>query len=59
MFPNHTDRSIFINEQALPLLVQETLKAQSTGIDLVSGATDTSYAFQDSLQSAILAARRW
>jgi uncharacterized protein with FMN-binding domain len=58
-YPDHTDRSIFINQQALPLLVQETLQAQSTGIQLVSGATDTSEGYQESLQSAILAARAW
>ncbi len=59
VYPNHTDRSIFINQQALPYLIQETLQAQSTGINMVSGATDTSYGFQSSLQSAILAARAW
>jgi uncharacterized protein with FMN-binding domain len=58
-YPNHTDRSIFINQQALPILVQETLQAQSTSIDLVSGATDTSYGFGSSLQSAILHAKSW
>jgi uncharacterized protein with FMN-binding domain len=57
--PNHTDRSVFINQQALPILIQETLQAQSTGINMVSGATDSSYAFQSSLQSAILAAKAW
>jgi uncharacterized protein with FMN-binding domain len=59
VYPSHTDRSVFINQNALPLLISETLKAQSTGIDLVSGATDTSYAFQQSLQSAILKAKAW
>ncbi len=59
VYPDHTGRSVFINEQALPILVEETLRAQSTGIDLVSGATYTSFAFRDSLQSAILKARRW
>jgi uncharacterized protein with FMN-binding domain len=58
-YPDHTNRSIFINQQALPMLVQETLQAQSTGIQMVSGATDTSYGFQSSLQSAILAAKAW
>jgi uncharacterized protein with FMN-binding domain len=57
-YPNHTDRSVFINEQALPYLKQEALRAQSANIQLVSGATDTSYAFQQSLQAAILAARK-
>jgi uncharacterized protein with FMN-binding domain len=55
--PNHTDRSIFINQQALPILVQETLTAQSTRIDYVSGATNSSDGFVQSLQSAILKAK--
>ena len=59
VYPNHTDRSIFINEQALPILIQEAMQAQSSGIDMVSGATDTSMGFQESLQSAILMARSW
>ena len=57
VYPDHTDRSIFINRQALPLLIQETLQAQSASIDLVSGATDTSSAFQQSLQAAILSSK--
>jgi uncharacterized protein with FMN-binding domain len=57
--PNHTDRSIYINQQALPYLVQETLKAQSSRIYVVSGATNSSDAFAQSLQSAILAAKSW
>ena len=57
--PNHTDRSIYINEQALPTLIQEALQAQSSGVDMVSGATDSSIAFQTSLQSAILQAKAW
>src|SRR5207253_5714242 len=59
VYPNHTDRSVFINQQALPMLVQEALQAQSTRINLVSGATDTSYGFAQSLQSAILTAKAW
>ena len=59
VYPNHTDRSIFINQNALPILIQETLQAQSAKINLVSGASDTSYAFAQSLQSAILKAKAW
>jgi uncharacterized protein with FMN-binding domain len=59
VYPDHTDRSIFINQQALPYLIQETMQAQSSAIDIVSGATDTSIAFQQSLQSAILKAKAW
>ncbi len=57
--PDHTDRSLFISQHALPILVQETIRAQSVSIDLVSGATYTSEAFARSLQSALLRARAW
>jgi uncharacterized protein with FMN-binding domain len=58
-YPNHTDRSVFINSQALPMLVQEALTTQFRGnIDLISGATDTSSAFAQSLQAALLAAKK-
>jgi uncharacterized protein with FMN-binding domain len=60
VYPNHTDRSVFINQHALPLLVQETLQAQFdiSKIDVIGGATDTSYAFGQSLQAALLAAKK-
>jgi uncharacterized protein with FMN-binding domain len=48
----HTDRSQFIMEQALPLLKQEVLQAQSANVQLISHATDTSEAFLQSLQGA-------
>jgi uncharacterized protein with FMN-binding domain len=52
----HTPRSQFIMSQALPLLRQEFLAAQSAKIQMVSGATFTSQAFVRSLQSALLKA---
>jgi uncharacterized protein with FMN-binding domain len=59
LYPDHTDRSVFINQQALPILVQETLSAQfAHGIQMVSGATDTSDAFTQSLQAALAAAKK-
>jgi len=59
VYPNHTDRSVFINQQALPLLVQETLSAQFTGgVNMISGASDTSDAFITSLQGALTLAHR-
>ncbi len=42
-----------INSYALPVLVQETLDAQSADIDMVSGATVTSDGYLQSLQSAL------
>ena len=59
IYPNHTDRSVFINQQAIPMLVQEALSAQFTGgINMISGASDSSSAFAQSLQAALLAAKR-
>lgn len=46
-------RSQFINSQALPILTQELLKAQSLNIDGVSGATFTSNAFAQTVQAAL------
>jgi len=48
---NHEDDQI--NAYALPVLVQETLDAQSADIDMVSGATVTSDGYVESLQSAL------
>jgi uncharacterized protein with FMN-binding domain len=49
----HTDRSQYIMSQSLPILRQEFLTAQSPNIQTVSGATYTSQAFEQSLQSAL------
>ena len=54
--PTERARSAFINQQALPLLKQEVLQAQSANIDLISGATMTSDAYDMSLQAALQAA---
>jgi uncharacterized protein with FMN-binding domain len=57
-YPKHTNRSVYINQQALPYLEHEVLVAQmNPNIQLISGATDTSYGFIQSLQAAILKAR--
>ena len=53
VYPNHTDRSAYISQQALPLLRQEVLQLKGNSISLVSGATDTSYAFVDALRGAL------
>jgi hypothetical protein len=59
VYPNHTNRSVFISDNALPELVQEALKAQSAHIYIVSGATYTSDAFAGSLQAAIAKEKAW
>jgi uncharacterized protein with FMN-binding domain len=57
-YPDHTDRSVFNNQSDLPILKAEALRAQSANINMVSGATDTSDGFAQSLQAAILKAKR-
>jgi uncharacterized protein with FMN-binding domain len=52
-YPQHTDRSAYISSQALPLLRQEVLQIKGNSIQLISGATDTSYAFVDALRGAL------
>jgi uncharacterized protein with FMN-binding domain len=51
--PSDRQRDIEINDYAVPILTQEALKAQSTQIDMVSGATYTSQGYLQSLQSAL------
>jgi uncharacterized protein with FMN-binding domain len=53
IYPNHTGRSLYINQTALPWLIQEALQAQSPNVQLVSGATYSSEAFASSLQGAL------
>ena len=48
--PGHTSQE---SQMALPQLKQETLTAQSANIDIVSGATQTSQAFAQSLAGAL------
>jgi len=55
--PDFDGRSRRINEQALPMLHDEALQAQSAAVDTIGGATYTSDAYAQSLQSAIDAAR--
>jgi len=52
-YPTSNGRDQQINARAVPTLVQETLQAQSAGIDMVSGATYTSDGYLQSLQSAL------
>jgi uncharacterized protein with FMN-binding domain len=52
-YPSENGKDVAINNYALPILVDETLAAQSAEIDMVSGATVTSVGYTDSLQSAL------
>ena len=52
-YPTENGKDRAINARAIPILVQETLTAQSDAIDMVSGATVTSEGYVESLQAAL------
>lgn len=56
-YPNERNRSIEINTYADPQLASEAIQAQSANVDAVSGATDTSEAFIQSLTDALSQAK--
>ena len=56
-YPNTHSTSVYINNQAMPYLTQEAIQAQSANVNIVSGATDTSMAFQQSLAVALAQAK--
>ena len=57
IWPQHTVRSVFINQKALPLLQQQVLELQSANIETISGATDITVSFKQSLAAALIAAK--
>ena len=56
-YPNDRGTSIEINTQAMPYLKQEAIVAQNANVDIVSGATDSSMAFRQSLGDALAKAK--
>ncbi len=52
-YPSDRSYSQYVNSQAMPYLTQEAIQAQSSNVNIVSGATQTSQAFQQSLASAL------
>lgn len=52
-YPNENPNSIYVNTSAIPYLKQEAIKAQSSSVSVVTGATFTSQAFMQSLSSAL------
>ncbi|TPJ04752.1 FMN-binding protein [Mesorhizobium sp. B2-8-1] len=52
-YPSDRRTSISINRQALPMLRDEAISAQSANVDIISGATLTSRAFIQSLRGAL------
>lgn len=56
-FPNKPGHTAEVSNEALPILKQEALQKQSAPVDIVSGATQTADAFNQSLASAIAKAQ--
>lgn len=52
-YPNDRTTSVMINTQAMPYLKSEAIQAQSANVAVVSGASASSQAFVQSLQSAL------
>lgn len=56
-YPSDRSTSKSINTQAMPYLQQEAIAAQSAKVSVISGATDSSQAFVQSLSSALAQAQ--
>ncbi|HEU5343458.1 MAG TPA: FMN-binding protein [Ktedonobacterales bacterium] len=52
-YPNEREYSVQVNSIADPQLTQEAIQAQSAQVDVVTGATDSSEAFMQSLSDAL------
>lgn len=53
VYPNEPGHTTDVSQQDLPILAQEAISAQSANVNVVSGATQDSQAFQQSLASAL------
>jgi uncharacterized protein with FMN-binding domain len=56
-YPNDRPNSIRINTQAMPFLKSEAIQIQDYNVDTVSGASDSTQGFRDSMESALNQAR--
>ncbi|MGE5140425.1 MAG: FMN-binding protein [Rudaea sp.] len=56
-YPNDRRTSVRINNFAIPVLTQEAVQAQNANVDIITGATLTSEAFAESLQTALDSAK--
>jgi uncharacterized protein with FMN-binding domain len=56
-YPSDNRTSQYVNSQADPMLKQEAIQVQSAQVDIVSGASASSQAFQQSLADALSQAK--
>jgi uncharacterized protein with FMN-binding domain len=57
-YPNDNPNSLYVNQAAMPYLKQEAIKSQSSNVSLITGATYTSQAFNQSLSNALNQAKQ-
>lgn len=56
-YPSDRSHSMDLSNYALPILKQEAIQAQNANVDAVSGASETSKGFQESLADALSQAK--
>jgi uncharacterized protein with FMN-binding domain len=56
-YPNHLGHTSEVSASALPILKQEAIQSQSANVDTISGATQTTDGFKQSLEGALSLAR--
>ncbi len=52
-YPNKPGHTIELSNQVMPVLISEAIKVQSAKVDIISGATQTTEGFIQSLSSAL------
>jgi uncharacterized protein with FMN-binding domain len=57
-YPNDNRTSIRINTQSNAYLKEEAIAAQSANVNIISGASDSSFAFRKSMATALLRAHK-
>jgi uncharacterized protein with FMN-binding domain len=57
VYPNSPGHTTEVSNESLPVLKQEAISIQSGNVNIVSGATQTSEAFQQSLSAALAMAK--
>jgi uncharacterized protein with FMN-binding domain len=57
-YPDHRSQSLYLIQLADPILTTEVIRTQQAKVNTVSSATNSSIAFQDAIQGAIIKATR-
>jgi uncharacterized protein with FMN-binding domain len=57
-YPDHRSTSLYLIQLADPILNSEVIKTQQAKVDIVSSATNSSYAYQDAIANALMKATR-